>query len=155
MPKTDILTFPAPRGILAVSGAGYYSVPTLTGGAALTPGTNAYGAYVALTAGEPRPFFIIGLQVFLATPAADVSYAQVGLGIGVAAAETQVSEFKLQAFDFVSGVGGVGYAAVMLPFPIPIAGGMRVAARAALQAGTTSVTVSLIVVAQGDLIALA
>jgi hypothetical protein len=155
MPRSDSLYFPAPRGVLAVKGPGYYAIPTIAAGISLTPGTNAWGSYVQVTAGEPRPFYIVGVQLFLATPAADVSYAQIGIGLGASAVEVQISEFKLQSFDFVTAVGGGGYGTIMLPFPIPVPGGQRVAARAALAAGTTVVIVSLNVVAQDDLVSLA
>ncbi len=152
--RVDTPTFPSSRNIICIgsAGPGYYSIPGATvGGIALTPAANAYGAYVTVTAGEPKPFFIVGILALPATVAADVSYVQIGLGIG-AAPEAQISEFKLYAIDFVTSVAETGYPAVMLPFPIPVAGGVRVAARAALGAGTTTVSVSLIAIAQSDLI---
>lgn len=154
MPQFDMLSFPPGRGILAVQGAGYYSIPTLAAGATITPGTNAYGSYAQISAGEPKPIFIVGIQVLLSSPAADVSYAQLAIGLGTSGAETQVSELKLQAFDFVTAVGEAAYPTIMLPVFIPVPGGVRIAGKAALAAGTTTIIASLIAIAQGDLILL-
>ncbi len=146
------LQFPPPKGILGVVGQGYYAIPSLAAGVAVNPGTNTYGVYAQISAGEPRAIFITHVQIFLQTPAADLNFCQLAIGLGTLGFEQTVAEFRLQAFDFISGVGVAGYAAIALPYPIAVPAGVKISGKGSQNSGITAWNTSLNAVAQSDLV---
>jgi hypothetical protein len=140
-------------GMLKTKDGGYFLIPTGPGiGTATNSSASAdtYGGWAQLSASAPADLFIVGFRLYKQS-SSNVVYVNVDIGTGAAASETSVGEL-CSGYDDV--VGGTAEASIMqlLPYPIPVASGTRIAARTA-DSLTASVShrIVLICVNQADL----
>lgn len=139
-------------GGLKTSGGGYYLIP-----AGPAVGTNVvgpasagtYGNWTQMLASAAADLFITGLS--FEYPNQNNNYYQWDIGVGGAGSETSVGEVKIGSIPSSSNP----HPPVILPFPIPVASGSRIAVRVAYS-GTiaTTVPVSLLCINQADLVSI-
>ena len=128
---------------------GYFLIP-----AGPAAGTNVpkpasaatYGDWVEMEDSTAAALFIVGVNIEDVQNAN--AYLQVDIGVGAAASESSVSEVKRGELQS-SGHN----LPIMLPFPIPVAAGARIACRTAgSTAGADTIAVSLLCINQADLV---
>ena len=126
---------------------GYFLIPTNTVGTSLTaagsPGT--YGSYAQITAATTEAIYIVGVSLFSGT---NTTYAQVMLAIGGSGAESGITEVVAPSTPAANDLAMI----VMLPYPIAVASGIRIAAKAATGGNSESVAIHLMCIAQADLV---
>lgn len=128
-------------GAMKVITNGYDVLPSLGQGAQMTSGgANAYGAWLELSAALPVAAHIVGFQLTAGTAA---TYMQLQLGTGAAAAEVAVLTAKVDGLTID--------APVILPFPVAVANGVRLAARFAESSGAKTARVSVLYIDQAKL----
>lgn len=131
--------------------AGYFYIPAgPAAGPALTSGAaNAYGSYVELEDSTAAALYIVGFCIDTLPANVGIDYVQFMLGTGPAT-ETPISEIKL-GYDGLNAAGAFSYHA--LPYPIPVGGTTRIAAKVADDIGSLAWNLSLMCIAQADLVA--
>ena len=133
------------------SGGGYFLIPAgpSAGTTVAKPGSaNTYGSWVEMEDSAPAALFIVGVLV------EDIqnsnTYIQVDIGVGAESSEVSVSEVK-RGEQQSSGNADL----ITLPYPIPVAAGVRIACRTAgSTAGADTIAVSLLCINQADLVAI-
>lgn len=134
------------------TGGGYFMLPTglATGTTvAASASANAYGLWVEMDASTAAALFVVGATVSNVDTANSV-YLQLDIGVGEAASESSVGEWK---FDYTESADTDGAARqVLFPFPIPVAISTRITVRTADgEAVANAHKVTLICVLQTDL----
>lgn len=110
---------------------------------------NTYGNWVELVASAPADLFILGLGFAWANQSNN--YYQIDIGVGASGSESSVGELRVGSIPGSTS----SHPPVILPFPIPVASGSRIALRIAYS-GTlaTTVPITLLCINQADLVAL-
>ena len=132
----------------------YFLIPT--GPAAGTSlassaSANTYGSWVEMVASTSAALFIVGVVLNTASDATNMAYLQLDLGVGAGASEVSVGEFYATSpVDTTTGDPPVWQGQPL--FPIPVAAGVRIAARMAdAEAAANTVLLTLICINQSDL----
>ena len=129
--------------VTRTTGSGYYTIPTgPSTKISITAGVAAYGSWTQVTAATTADLFVVG--VLASGGSGDVT--QVQIGTGGAGAETVVSTLL---YDHTQ----TTFPVKMLYAPIPVLSGVRIAARIAVDAGTTAFSLVLECINQADLTA--
>lgn len=134
------------------SGGGYFLIPDgpAVGTNVVGPSAaNTYGNWTQILASAAADLFIVGLSFAFTNQ--NNNYYQLDIGVGGSGSESSVGEVKTGIIPTSSSP----HSPIILPFPIPVASGSRIALRVAYS-GTlaTTLPVTLLCINQADLVAL-
>lgn len=117
---------------------GYQTVPDRAAGVSIasSASANTYGTSTQITAGLAYDAYLVGALMGSPGAGAGDAYAQLGIDLGPSGNVQTVADLKLMAFDSVTATGNIGQTPVMLPYPIFVPAGMRVAAKTARSVAT-------------------
>ena len=138
-----------------VGGSGILLLPTgpSAGTAVPTGAANTFGAWTQLAAAATEDDLILGIALTTFQVVANGIYVECQIGVGGVGAEVAIAAVRASQ-QWVTAAGVMALGAIMLPIPVRVASGARIAARVAdVLAATDSISVSLLYAKQSDLIA--
>ena len=139
-------------GGLKTSGGGYFLIPAgpAVGTNVVGPSAaNTYGNWTQILASAAADLFIVGLSFEFVNQ--NNNYYQLDIGVGGSGSESSVGEVKTGIIPTSSNP----HSPIILPFPIPVASGSRIALRVAYS-GTiaTTLPVTLLCINQADVVSI-
>lgn len=138
---------------LKTQAPGYFQIPTgpAVGTTATSGAANTFGAWAQMIASTAAALYIVGVAARIVSNA--VTYVTIDIGVGAAASEVSQGMVHVKLQTDTSGDND-NWGHVILPFPIPVASGVRIACRSGDSVGGLGCVIALTCIAQANLVAL-
>jgi len=147
---------PPVAGLKTASG-GYFTIPAQPSsgtGVASDAAGNTYGLWTQMIAATAADIYIVGVRVNIAAATTGANSVALDIGVGAAASEVSIGEVPSPSMDPGTDSGTQG-ATTMLPYPIPVASGVRISCRTSqAEAASRTHVITLICINQADLVSI-